>query len=137
MMRSSCATAVAMLALGVAACSKSPPEAVDAPAAPAIAAADVTHGFGPEISAEDVAAHVKALSSDDFGGRAPGTDGEQKTADYLVAQFQRLGLQPGNGDSWFQEVPMVVTTIDTGATTLSVDVGGNRRDFAFGRRRTP
>ncbi len=94
----------AAAALALSACSQAPaPEtpAAPAPQAPTAVATPVEHGFGPEISAEDFAAHVKVLSSDDFGGRAPGTDGEQKTADYLVAQFQRLGLQPGNGDSWF------------------------------------
>ncbi|HEX5755952.1 MAG TPA: M28 family metallopeptidase [Arenimonas sp.] len=132
MMRSCCATAVAILALGVAACSKSPPETTAPPAAPAADVADAKHGFGPEISAEDFAAHVKVLSSDEFGGRAPGTDGEQKTADYLVAQFQRLGLQPGNGDSWFQDVPMVVTKIDTQNTQIAIDVAGQRRELGFG-----
>ncbi|MBY4599656.1 M28 family peptidase [bacterium BD-1] len=121
----------AAAALALAACSKAPePAATADSAAPAPAAAE--HGFGPEISAEDFAAHVKVLSSDEFGGRAPGTDGEQKTADYLVAQFQRLGLQPGNGDSWFQEVPMVVTTADEATSTAAITLGGAETPLAFG-----
>lgn len=120
----------AAAALALAACSKAPePAATADTAAPAPAA---EHGFGPEISAEDFAAHVKVLSSDEFGGRAPGTEGEQKTADYLVAQFQRLGLQPGNGDSWFQEVPMVVTTADEATSTAAITVGGTETPLAFG-----
>ncbi|WP_290781575.1 M28 family metallopeptidase, partial [Arenimonas sp.] len=95
-------------------------------------AAPVKHGFGPEISAEDFSQHVQVLSSDEFGGRAPGTDGEQKTADYVVAQFKRLGLQPGNGDSWFQDVPMVVTTADEAASTASMTLNGEARPLAFG-----
>ena len=76
----------AAAALALSACSPAP-----APEAPAAAvAAPVKHGFGPEISAEDFAQHVQMLSSDEFGGRAPGTDGEQKTADYVVAQFKRI-----------------------------------------------
>src|SRR5918993_3095253 len=70
------------------------------------------HAFGPEISAEDFAAHLRVLASDEFGGRQPGSDGEEKTVNYLREQFQRLGLQPGNGDSYFQTVPMVETTVD-------------------------
>jgi hypothetical protein len=120
----------AAAALALAACSMAPePAATADTAAPAPAA---EHGFGPEISAEDFAAHVKVLSSDEFGGRAPGTEGEQKTADYLVAQFQRLGLQPGNGDSWFQEVPMVVTTADEATSTAAITVGGTETPLAFG-----
>ncbi len=117
----------AAAALALAACSPAP-----APEAPVAEAAPVKHGFGPEISAEDFAQHVKVLSSDEFGGRAPGTDGEQKTADYVVAQFKRLGLQPGNGDSWFQDVPMVVTTADEAATTATITLKGAARPLAFG-----
>ena len=58
--------------------------------------AQARHGFGPEISAEDFSAHVKVLSSDEFGGRAPGSVGEDKTVHYLQQQLERLGLQPGN-----------------------------------------
>ena len=117
--------------LALAACSQAPEPA--APADPAAQApAPAEHGFGPEISAEDFAQHVKVLASDEFGGRAPGSDGEQKTADYLVAQFQRLGLQPGNGDSWFQDVPMVETTADEAASKASITIGGTEQALAFG-----
>ena len=57
----------------------------------------------------------KTLASDEFEGRAPGSAGEEKTVAYLEAQFQRLGLKPGNGDSYFQTVPMVETTADESA----------------------
>ncbi len=118
----------AAAALALSACSPAP-----APEAPvATEAAPVKHGFGPEISAEDFAQHVQVLSSDEFGGRAPGTDGEQKTADYVVAQFKRLGLQPGNGDSWFQNVPMVVTTADEAGSTATLTLKGESRPLAFG-----
>lgn len=90
------------------------------------------HAFGPEISAEDFAMHLKVLASDEFGGRGPGTDGEEKTVQYLREQFQRLGLQPGNGDSYFQTVPMVETTVDLAASKLALTQGGARRDLAFG-----
>lgn len=59
--------------------------------------------------------HVKALASDEFQGRRPFTEGEKKTLDYLVQEFKNLGLEPGNGTSYLQEVPMVEikTTTDT------------------------
>ena len=90
------------------------------------------HGFGPEISAEDFAAHVKVLASDEFAGREPGTVGEEKTVQYLREQFERLGLQPGNGDSYFQTVPMVATKVDTAASRLALRVGGRSRELRFG-----
>ena len=48
------------------------------------------------------------LSSDEFEGRAPGSAGEEKTVAYLVGEFKKLGLQPGNPDgTYIQNVPLV------------------------------
>jgi len=58
-----------------------------------------------------VLAHTKALSSDQFEGRAPGTKGEELTAGYLVDEFRKMGLKPGNTDGTFvQKVPLVGIT---------------------------
>jgi Zn-dependent M28 family amino/carboxypeptidase len=65
----------------------------------------------PDLSAQRILAHTKVLSSDEFEGRAPGTAGEEKTIAYLVDQFRRLGLEPGNPDgSYLQSVPLVGIT---------------------------
>ena len=50
---------------------------------------------------------VRTLSSDAFEGRAPGSAGEAKTVAYMVEQFRKAGLQPGNKGSWTQDVPLV------------------------------
>lgn len=55
---------------------------------------------------------VKTLGSDDFAGRLPATAGEDKTLNYLTDQFKALGWQPGNGDSYLQEVPMQSVATD-------------------------
>lgn len=62
------------------------------------------------ITLEGLEAHIKVLASDDFQGRKPFTAGETKTIEYLQAQFRQLGLAPGNGDSYLQEVPLVEIT---------------------------
>ena len=54
--------------------------------------------------------HIAQLSSDDFTGRKPFSEGETKTINYLKEQFIAAGLEPGNGNSYFQEVPMVNIT---------------------------
>ena len=92
------------------------------------------HAFGPEISAEDFAAHIKVLASDDFGGRGPGSDGEEKTTAYLREQFERLGLEPGNGGSYFQTVPMVETRVDIAATSMAFDFAGQAVPLHFGEQ---
>jgi len=53
------------------------------------------------------AKHVAILASDEFKGRKPFTIGEVKSINYLKTEFEKLGLRPGNGDSFFQQVPMV------------------------------
>ncbi|MDY4341219.1 M28 family metallopeptidase [Xanthomonas sp. LF07-6] len=99
-------------------------------AAPAPAAAP-THAFSTGIAPADFAELVKMLSSDAFEGRGPGTPGEDKTVSYIRDQMQRIGLQPGNGDSWFQDVAMTETTAAPG-TTLTIAHDGAARQLAFG-----
>ena len=48
------------------------------------------------ITAERHLDHIQVLASDEFAGRAPGTAGEDLSVDYLIAQFEELGLAPGN-----------------------------------------
>ena len=55
--------------------------------------------------------HIAVLASDEFEGRAPATAGEEKTVNYLAAEFSKLGLIPGNNDSWFQNVPVVSASL--------------------------
>lgn len=59
------------------------------------------------ISEDSYRAHVAKLSSDEFLGRKPFTKGDTLAVNYIEEQFKALGLEPGNGDSYFQEVPMV------------------------------
>ncbi|NJN42710.1 MAG: M20/M25/M40 family metallo-hydrolase [Flammeovirgaceae bacterium] len=75
------------------------------------------------LSAPALASRIKTLSSDEFMGRMPFTEGEKITLNYIVNEFKALGLEPGNRDSYLQEVPMV--EIITKAAP-SMDVTGNK-----------
>jgi Zn-dependent M28 family amino/carboxypeptidase len=67
---------------------------------------------------------IRTLASDDFQGRAPGTEGETRTIAWLSQQFQALGLQPGGENGgWTQRVPMIRTQIQPGATYSIVSHG--------------
>ncbi|NNG17415.1 MAG: peptidase M28, partial [Gemmatimonadales bacterium] len=83
------------------------------------------------ITPNGLAAHIQVLASDGFEGRAPATPGEEKTINYLADEFQRLGLQPGNGDSYFQPFPVVSIT-STPAAGLRVGDGQNETSYEFG-----
>lgn len=63
-----------------------------------------------QIKVSDFEPHVIALSSDEFLGRMPFTEGETLTLNYLEEEFKKIGLKPGNGDSYFQDVPMMSIT---------------------------
>jgi Zn-dependent M28 family amino/carboxypeptidase len=103
-----------------------------APASVSDADAPAAHSFSTDITSADFAEMVKTLASDEFEGRAPGSPGEDKTVEYIRAQYERIGLQPGGDNgTWFQTVPMVETTADE-ATVLKVDVAGKKHDLAFG-----
>jgi len=65
----------------------------------------------PEPDMAAALAHTRVLASDEFQGRAPGTRGEDLTVAYLVDQFKKLGLKPGNTDgTYVQKVPLVGIT---------------------------
>ena len=67
----------------------------------------------PEIDADAVLSRTKTLASDGFEGRGPGTKGETLTVNYLVDEFTKLGLKPGNTDgTYIQKVPLVGITPD-------------------------
>ena len=61
----------------------------------------------PDVDPQRLSQDVKVLSSDEFEGRAPGTEGERRTLAYIAERFAAAGLQPGNAGSWFQDVPLV------------------------------
>jgi Zn-dependent M28 family amino/carboxypeptidase len=108
---------LALAAVLLGACSEAPPPAAPdtqtSPSTPAAAADEVTVKLpaAPDtdagIRAEDLAAQIQIIASDEFAGRQPGGPGERKTVGYLTREFERLGLKPGNGDSYVQQVPMV------------------------------
>jgi len=54
--------------------------------------------------------HLSTLASDSFMGRKPFTEGEEKTIQYLQSELKAMGVAPGNGNSYFQNVPLVEIT---------------------------
>ncbi|WP_374951815.1 M28 family metallopeptidase [Mucilaginibacter sp.] len=88
--------------------------------------------------AADIKQHIAVLANDSLLGRKPFTVGEEKTIAYIAAQFKKLGLEPGNKGSYYQDVPMVEiksTAADmqlTGKTAMTIKPGV---DFVASTRR--
>ncbi|MGJ8559547.1 MAG: M28 family metallopeptidase [Litorimonas sp.] len=67
---------------------------------------------GTMISATDLGRRIETLSADDFMGRAPGTEGGQKTLDYIAAEMKAAGLVPmGENGTYFQKVELAEATL--------------------------
>jgi len=120
-MRLSVSAAItAIVAFGLAACGGG-----DKPATPdaetAAAAATASEPTFPAIDEADLRRRIATLASDDFGGRAPATEGGAKTRAFLVEEMKKLGLKPGNGDSYEQPVPLVELTLDQAQSYLTID----------------
>lgn len=76
------------------------------------------------ISVDRLKEVTRTLASDEFEGRGPSSPGEEKTVAYLQEQFAAAGLQPGNGDSWTQDVPLVsITVLDPPALSVETPDG--------------
>jgi hypothetical protein len=92
-----------------------------ASAAPAKADSPVTEA--------QLADHIKILASDAFEGRAPGTEGEDRTIAYIVGEWAKAGLVavPGSTTPWLQPIPFVETQSLSSAAKFKV----NGRDFAL------
>jgi Zn-dependent M28 family amino/carboxypeptidase len=68
------------------------------------------NGTSSIFNRDSLARHIIMLASDSFQGRKPFSPGETRTVDYLQQQFRSIGLEPGNGNSYLQDVPMVEIT---------------------------
>jgi Zn-dependent M28 family amino/carboxypeptidase len=72
------------------------------------------------LSGEVFMSHLRFLSSDLLEGRAPGTRGGAIAAEYIAAQFERLGLLPaGDSGSWYHRIPVITHDPDPTITVTS------------------
>ena len=74
---------------------------------------------------------VKTLGSDEFGGRKPLTEYETKTIHYIADEFKKLGLQPANGDSYFQPVKEISTFTRPVKDKITVKCAKGSMDLKF------
>jgi Zn-dependent M28 family amino/carboxypeptidase len=78
--------------------------AAQTPTLPELRTAAVT------ITPGNLLRHIRELSSDAYGGRLPGTPGEEKSVAYVISQIKAIGLQPGTPTGGFvQKVPLFGT----------------------------
>jgi hypothetical protein len=62
---------------------------------------------GPDPIAGRIQAHVRELGSDAYEGRAPGSAGGERAADYIENELRRAGLEPAGTNGFRQPVPLI------------------------------
>jgi len=74
----------------------------------------------PEVSVATVERVLTTLAADDMQGRATGQPGQLKAAEFLAAEFRRIGLQPLPGATGFaQEFPAYQTAVTSASVVLN------------------
>ncbi len=118
--------ALAAAALALAGCESVPGGEAD------VAALDIPEIAPGQLSEATMKDITRILSSDAFEGRMPGSAGEEKTIALLSERYKAAGLQPGNGSSWVQEVPLVEIT---GKDYAPLTITGKGTDLSFDFRK--
>jgi Zn-dependent M28 family amino/carboxypeptidase len=85
------------------------------------------------ITVSSIEHHIRVLADDSMMGRAPATRGEEMAVEYIISQFEKIGIQPGMPDGgWIQNVPVMGQRTNRN-TTLQITRGGRQvHNFAFG-----
>ena len=130
-------SALGALAVLAACSADTPDEPAAEPAAPTTEATlgvelplPLPEGTSADITRADLAQRVEILADDAFEGRAPGAPVGEKTADWIAAEYARIGLQPGGDNgTWFQTVDMVEQTLDEVQSGLTFSGGASGRDY--------
>ncbi|MBR9861238.1 M28 family peptidase [bacterium] len=70
--------------------------------------------------AKKVEDHIEYLASDELAGRGTGSEGEQLSAKYIAAEFEKIGLSPKGEDGYFQHLDITTLRIAQDQSSLMV-----------------
>jgi hypothetical protein len=86
------------------------------------------------ITQADIKAQMYFLASDDMAGRDAGSTGGRIAANYIAAEFARLGLKPaGDRQTYFQNLELVRYDLDIPNMGLKAKIDGREKSFAHGQ----
>lgn len=85
--------------------------------------------YGQLITADDARRHLSILASDAFEGRETGTPGAEKAANYIAAEFKKLGLQAPVNGSYFLNVPLTQNALKITTFTINGKTANYGKDF--------
>ncbi|MFP2911521.1 M28 family metallopeptidase [Pyxidicoccus sp. 3LFB2] len=102
---------------------QSPPHRLAPPAAAASLKTETERWWG----------HVRFLASDSLQGRDTGSEGYRKAAAYVAEQLTALGVKPGAGDSYLQEMELVSRQLVEERSRLALVRNGKTTPLVLGR----
>ena len=89
------------------------------------------------FTAEAYLEHIKYLAGDELAGRAPGSAGSEKAAQYIIEHFQAAGCQPAGVDGgWYQPFE-VHQGKRLAAEKALLEISGIDRQWKVGQDWTP
>jgi hypothetical protein len=84
------------------------------------------------ITSTDIYTRIEILAHDSMLGRDTPSQGLERAAAYVIAEFQRLGLRPaGDRGTYVQRFGLSRWMVDTSASSLEVSAKGARARVAF------
>ena len=87
--------------------------------------------YSKVITAKALEAKLSVIASAEMEGRETASPGQKKAAAYIESEFKRMGLKPGNGDSYQQTYPVYQDVL----TEKNITVNGKSfswdTDFTF------
>jgi Zn-dependent M28 family amino/carboxypeptidase len=87
----------------------------------------------PAFSPDRLKADVTFLADDLLRGRDTGSEGYRIAANYVAAEYARLGLVPlGENGGYFQEVPFQTARLNQETAAMSLTIAGETRELALG-----
>lgn len=87
--------------------------------------------YAKTITSADLKRHLYIVAGPEMEGRETATEGQRKAAAYIEGEFRRIGLQPGNGESYLQPYPLFQDSIVAAKLEVSGQAFNLFQDFTL------
>lgn len=85
----------------------------------------------PDITADELRAHVQFLASDKLEGRGTGTEGERLASEYLVRHFKRIGLKEVGNSGYLQQFDYISGVKLGDDNSATIVTGGSKKSLVL------
>ena len=87
--------------------------------------------FGALITAQGLKEKLTVIASAEMEGRETASPGQKRAAAYIEAQFKKMGLKPGNGDSYQQVYPVYQDALTAKKLSVNGKVYEWDKEYSF------